>query len=141
MNQATPAVTTSLQLWHDMIAKGDLSRLHEIVENDAVFRSPMAFKPYAGGMAVIMILTTVSKVFQEFRYERTFVSEDGLNLTLEFSAKVGDKTLKGVDLIRFNANGKITEFEVMVRPMSALQALGGEMAARLAAFMPPSPST
>ncbi|MBX9899247.1 MAG: nuclear transport factor 2 family protein [Burkholderiaceae bacterium] len=141
MNQATPAVKTSLQLWHDMIATGDLSRLHEIVENDAVFRSPMAFKPYAGDMAVIMILTTVSKVFQEFRYERTFVSEDGLNLTLEFSAKVGDKSLKGVDLIRFNANGKIIEFEVMVRPMSALQALGGEMAARLAAFMPTSSSS
>ena len=34
------------------------------------------------------------------------------------------KELKGIDLIRFDEDGKIVDFEVMVRPMSGLQALG-----------------
>ena len=54
---------------------------------------------------------------------------------LEFSAKVNGKDLKGIDLVQFDANGKITEFEVMVRPLSGLQALGDEMSQRVAPFM------
>ena len=52
------------------------------------------------------------------------------------SIKVGDKALKGIDLIQFDAQGLIVDFEVMVRPMSGLQALGAEMGQRLAAFLP-----
>jgi hypothetical protein len=55
---------------------------------------------------------------------------------LEFSARVGDKKLKGVDLIAFDAHGKIIDFEVMVRPINSLQALGAEMGARLAVALP-----
>jgi len=55
---------------------------------------------------------------------------------LEFSARVGDKQLKGIDLVRFNEQGQITEFEVMVRPLSGLQALGTEMGARLGDKLP-----
>ena len=51
---------------------------------------------------------------------------------LEFSARVGDRQLKGIDMIRFDEAGLITDFEVMVRPMSGLQALGEEMGRRLA---------
>ena len=50
---------------------------------------------------------------------------------LEFSARVGDKTLKGIDMIRFDADGRMIEFEVMVRPATGLQALGAEMARRM----------
>ena len=75
-------------------------------------------------------------VFRDFKYQRQFASADGYSVVLEFSARVGDKQLKGVDLIEFDANGKIVEFEVMVRPLSGLQALGAEMGQRLAAFLP-----
>jgi len=64
------------------------------------------------------------------------VSEDGQSVVLEFSARVGDRGLKGIDLIAFDADGLITDFEVMVRPLNGLQALGAEMGARLAAFLP-----
>ncbi len=76
------------------------------------------------------------QVFKDFTYHRTLVSDDGLNVVLEFSATVGDKQLKGIDMIRFDEDGKIVDFEVMVRPMSGLQALGAEMGARLAAYLP-----
>jgi hypothetical protein len=38
-------------------------------------------------------------------------------------------------MIRFNELGKIVEFEVMVRPLSGLQALGTEMGSRLGAYL------
>jgi hypothetical protein len=59
-----------------------------------------------------------------------------LSVVLEFSAAVGDKSLKGIDMIRFDEEGKIVDFEVMIRPFNALQALGAEMGARLAASLP-----
>jgi 2,4-dienoyl-CoA reductase (NADPH2) len=129
------AVAASLQHWHSMVDSGDLSELGQILHPKVVFHSPMAHTPYPSAMVVGLILTTVSKVFEDFTYHREFVSADGLSVTLEFSARVGDKQLKGVDLIRFDAEGKIVEFEVMARPMSALQALGDEMGKRLAPYL------
>jgi hypothetical protein len=126
----------SLAKWHDMIASRDLTRLPDILAEDAVFRSPMAWKPYASAPAVHLILTTVAQVFTAFEYHRQFATADGWSAVLEFSAKVGDKSLKGVDLIRFDEAGRIVEFEVMVRPFNGLQALGAEMGQRLAAFLP-----
>ena len=107
-----------------------------MVRADAVFRSPMAHQPYASAQAVVLILNTVMGVFENFEYHRELASEDGLNVVLEFSATVGGKQLKGIDLIQFDADGQIVEFEVMVRPMSGLQALGQEMGARLAQTLP-----
>jgi len=126
-----PAAAHSLEQWSAMVASGDFSALASIVHPEAVFRSPVAHSAYAGAPALILAITTVSKVFEDFAYCRDFTSEDGLNVVLEFSARVGGKTLKGVDLIRFGADGLIAEFEVMIRPLSGLQALAAEMAARL----------
>ncbi len=119
-----------------MVAAGDLAQLAPLLHPQALFRSPMAFKPYASAQAVALILTTVFGVFKNFTYHREFASEDGFSVTLEFSAAVGDKQLKGVDIIRFDESGKIVEFEVMVRPFSGLQALGEEMGKRLGHLLP-----
>ena len=62
-------------------------------------------------------------------------SADGLNVVLEFTAQVNGKDLKGIDMVQFDAEGKIVDFEVMVRPLSGLQALGEEMGKRLAPYM------
>ena len=107
----------------------------ELLHPQAVFRSPMAHTPYPGAQVVNMILNTVLKVFEDFAYHRELATADGLNVVLEFSAKVGGRELKGIDMIRFDDSGLIVEFEVMVRPMSGLQALGAEMAQRLAPFL------
>jgi SnoaL-like domain len=126
----------SLAKWHDMVARQDMSALSEIVHADATFRSPIAFKPYQSAQAVTLIISTVMNVFEDFAYHRELVSEDGLSVVLEFSARVGERSLKGIDLIAFDQDGLITDFEVMVRPLNALQALGAEMGARLAAVLP-----
>lgn len=131
-----PAVAQSLALWHQMVATKDFSRLTSIVHPQAVFRSPIANSPYAPAQALMLVLTTVIQVFENFTYHRQFASDDGLNVVLEFSAQVDGKNLKGIDMVRFNADGQIEEFEVMVRPLNALQALGAQMAARLSDKMP-----
>ncbi len=94
----------------------------------------MAHTPYEGAATVNLILNTVLQVFEDFRYHRELASAKGADVVLEFSARVGDRELKGIDMIRFDDEGKIVEFEVMIRPMSGLQALGDEMKRRLAAY-------
>lgn len=134
--QLHPAVQKSLEKWHEMVASRDLGELAAIVHPDAVFRSPMAHSPYGPAAALLLALQTVVQVFEDFQYHRQLASADGLNLVLEFSARVKDKQLKGIDLIRFDEQGRILDFEVMVRPFSGLQALGAEMGARLAKQLP-----
>ena len=131
----TPAAAASLKQWYTMAAQGDLSELGGILHPKAVFRSPMAHTPYPGAQVVQFILGTVIKVFEDFVYHRELVSADGLSVMLEFSVKVNGKDLKGIDLVQFDADGKIVDFEVMVRPLSGLQALGEEMGKRVAPFM------
>lgn len=135
-NAPLPAVAATLERWHTMLSAGDLSALPTIVHPQACFRSPMAHKPYEGARAVVFILQTVFGVFADFRYHRTLYSEDGTSVVLEFSARVGDRQLKGIDLIRFDDAGLIVDFEVMVRPMSGLQALGEEMGRRVGQVLP-----
>lgn len=131
-----PAVAESLRAWHDMVANVDLAALEKIVHPDATFRSPMSINPYSPAPALILALSTVITVFEDFTYHRQFASADGLNIVLEFSAKVGDKTVKGIDMIQFDEDGLITDFEVMIRPLNGLQALGAAMAERIGEAMP-----
>lgn len=131
-----PAAAATLNKWHDMVAAKDLSNLPTLLATDAQFRSPAVFKPYVGAPVVSLILNTVLQVFQEFTYHRQFSTSDGSSVVLEFTALVEGKEIHGIDMIRFNEAGQITDFEVMIRPMSALQTLAAEMGVRLATFMP-----
>ena len=133
------ALTTtqaSVQRWHEMLQTADMSILNELLAEDVVFRSPVAYQPYPGKQVVSFILTNVIQIFENFTYHREFYSEDGLNVVLEFSANVGEKKLKGIDMIQFNEQGQIIDFEVMLRPKSGLEALAVQMGQRMAAFMP-----
>lgn len=131
-----PKVVESLEKWHDVVADKDMTTLLGILHPDAVFRSPMAFKGYESAVAVVLVLSNVIEVFDDFTYHRVFAGADGQSAVLEFSAKVGDKSVKGIDMIQFDADGLITDFEVMVRPYNGLQALGAAMAERLGHLLP-----
>lgn len=130
-----PSTQHALQRWHQLVAQRDLYILDELLADDVVFRSPIAFTPYPGKVVVSFILTSVIGIFENFTYQREFVSADGLNVVLEFSAEIGDKKLKGIDMIRFNEQGKIVDFEVMIRPKSALEALAAQMGPKMMAFL------
>lgn len=124
----------SISRWHEMLESRDMSILNELLAEEVVFRSPVAFQPYPGKQVVFFILTNVIQVFENFTYHREFISEDGNNVVLEFSANVGDKKLKGVDMIQFNEEGQMIDFEVMIRPKSGLEALAVQMGQRMQLF-------
>jgi hypothetical protein len=125
-----PRAEQTLQRWHRLVAAGDLADVAALLAPDAVFRSPVAHTPYEGTALVTAFLQQALQAFTDFRYHRTFYAENH-SVVLEFSARVGDKALKGIDMIRFDADGRMVDFEVMVRPASGLQALGAEMARRM----------
>src|SRR2546429_7176640 len=93
----------------------DFSAVEELFSEDVVFRSPVVFKPYEGREALGMLLGAVAQVFEDFRY--TDQIETGDLATLLFEARVGDRELNGVDILRFGSDGTVTEMMVMVRPM------------------------
>jgi len=124
------AAQKSLAKWYAMIEKDDLSELASIVAEKAIFRSPIAYPPYPTRDVVCLVLRTAASVFEDFVYHRAFVAGPN-DVVLEFSARIGYKKLKGVDIIRFDEAGKIAEFEVMARPANALMALGAAMGARI----------
>src|SRR5512133_2186579 len=108
----------------------DFSAIDELFAEDATFRSAVVFKPYEGREAIAVLLGAVIQVFEGFRYVDQV--EMGDTAVLVFKARVGDRDLDGVDILRFDGDGRIAELMVMVRPMSAVTALAESMAARLA---------
>jgi hypothetical protein len=125
-----PAVLQTLTGWHRFVETKREDVLRPLFAETTVFRSPFVHLPIPGRDASMLILTTVVSIFENFRYHRTFVAGSH-DAALEFSANIGELDLKGIDLVKFNAAGEIIEFEVMIRPMRALQALSTQMSARI----------
>lgn len=124
---SSPEVRESMEAWHRMVANLDLSDVAALMAPDAVFRSPAYWKPYRGAPKVAHILQVAMSIFEDFEYHREFVTSDGLDVVLEFSARIGDLDLKGIDMIGFNVDGLIERFEVMLRPMKSLHELADRM--------------
>ena len=99
---------------------------------DAVLHSPITFKPFEGRDAIRGLLSILLEIFDAFDYTDQLEGEDGTR-GLVFRARVGDLAVEGIDIIRFDADGTIRDFTVMVRPRSAAEALLAEVASRLAA--------
>lgn len=129
--QLAPAVQHTLAGWHGFVASGgDESLLQPLLADDIVFRSPYVLGPMPGRSMAHLVLTTVVQIFENFRYHRSFASGSH-DVCLEFSGNIGKWQFRGVDLIRFNEAGEMAEFEVMIRPFKALEALGDAMNGRI----------
>ncbi len=126
MNEAH---SKTYQVWHDFIETPDAEKLALILHDDVKFHSPFVWKPKEGRRMTTAILLTVTEIFADFRYVREIKND--FHWALEFEAKVGEFSLRGVDLIELDADGKIIDFEVMIRPANALNALGAEMGRQL----------
>lgn len=127
----------NLARWHAYMDGGsDPAVLAGMLANDAVFHSPVVHTPQAGKAKVMAYLGAASHVFGTgtFRYVRELV--DGREMMLEFVAEIDGITINGVDIIRFDADGQITDFKVMVRPLKAMNKIWEMMAAQLARATP-----
>jgi SnoaL-like domain len=122
-----------LAAWHAYIDSDDAAILSDLLADDAVFHSPVVHTPQVGKPVVMKYLLSAAKVLngEGFAYVRELV--DGDNVMLEFVSEVDGIKINGIDLIRFDIDGKIVDFKVMVRPLKAINKLWEMMAAQLQA--------
>ncbi len=118
-----------LTKWHTFVVENDAQMLEEALADTVVFHSPFIWRPIQGKAEAMRYLKSAVRVLGDFTYHRQFVSDD--SVTLEFSARVGALQVKGVDLLQFDLEGRIIDFEVMVRPANGLQALAAAMVEQL----------
>ena len=107
----------------------------ELFAGDAVFRSPVLFKPYHGRDQVVKVLRAAERVLGaggDSHYLHQLEDPVDRVAILEFATVVDGREVEGVDILRFDEEGRITEFKVMIRPASALQLVGAKMAEEFA---------
>jgi ketosteroid isomerase-like protein len=112
------------------VEAGDHAAVEALLAENVVFTSPVAFTPYPGKAMTAAILRGVIRVFEDFRYVREINSADGRDHALVFVARVGDREINGCDFLHMDEDGLIDDFTVMVRPLSAAQALSAAMGAQ-----------
>jgi hypothetical protein len=115
------------------VEAGDIEAAAALLAEDVVFRSPVVFKPYHGREAVAHLLLAVSRVFEDFRYEREIGAPEARDHALVFNARIGERELDGCDFLHTNEDGLIDDLCVMVRPLSGVLALAEAMKVELEA--------
>ena len=120
-----------LQAWHDALTQRDPRGLADLIADDAVFHSPVVHRPQVGKALVHGYLSAAMSVLgnASFRYVRELA--DNGQACLEFEVEIDGVHVNGVDLIRWDASGRISDFKVMLRPLKAVQLIHEKMAAML----------
>jgi hypothetical protein len=119
--------------WHRLVDARDAAGLDALLAEDAVFHSPVVHTPQVGKAVTKAYLAAALTVFgnDSFRYRREVYGEN--DAVLEFEVDIDGIAVNGVDMIRWNAQGRITEFKVMLRPLKAVNLIHEKMAAMLQA--------
>lgn len=128
---------TTIEHWHKLVQSHDPAGLDELLADDAVFISPVVHTAQRGKAITKAYLSAAFVVFfnPSFRYVREIVgSSDAM---LEFETEIDGIVVNGVDIIKWNAAGKIVEFKVMVRPLKAVTIIHERMGAMLALAQKP----
>ncbi|MFH8727368.1 nuclear transport factor 2 family protein [Streptomyces termitum] len=111
------------------VEKRDEAAVEALLAEDVVFTSPVVFAPYTGRAVTAAILRGALRVFEDFTYVREIADVGGRDHAFVFTATVGGKRIQGCDFLHFDEDGLIDDFTVMVRPLSAAQALAAAMGA------------
>ncbi|MFF4367949.1 nuclear transport factor 2 family protein [Streptomyces sp. NPDC001594] len=121
------------------VEKRDLAALDELFTDDVRLYSPVKFVPFEGKAMVMGLFGVLLRTFEDLRYlgrldgevETTADGEAAPTVVLPFRALVAGRQIHGIDQLQFDAEGRIKEFTVMVRPQSAVHALGQAVLAGL----------
>jgi hypothetical protein len=124
----TPPV---IDAWHALVRSRDMAALRSLLADDVVFHSPVVHTPQRGKAITTQYLAGAMQVLNNasFRYEREIIGPG--DALLEFSTEIDGIQINGIDLIRWNDAGQITDFKVMVRPLKAVNLLHQKMGAML----------
>ena len=86
------------------------------------FRSPAVFAPQTGKALTTLYLSGALAVLgPSLRYVGEW-HDDG-SAVLEFEADLDGTYVQGIDLLRWNSDGRLVSFTVMVRPLRGLEKL------------------
>ena len=123
----------ALETWHRLVRTGDPAGLWDLLAEDAVFHSPVVHTPQRGRQLAFWYLAAAFRVFfnERFRYVREIVGER--DAVLEFETEIDGIVVNGVDMIRWNDEGRIEDFKVMLRPLKAINLIHQKMAQMLGA--------
>jgi hypothetical protein len=112
------------------VEAADAEAIAATLADNVTFRSPVAFHPYEGKPMVAAILRGALRIFEDFHYVRALHGDDGRDHALVFTTRIGDVAVEGCDFLHLDEHGLIDELTVMVRPLSAAQAVAAAMAAQ-----------
>jgi len=127
MTEPPPA----LRAWHAVVAARDAQLLDDLLADNVEFRSPAVFTAQRGKALAAHYLTSAMAVLgPTLRYVGEW--RDEASAVLEFEAELDGVYVHGVDMLRWNAEGRLVGFTVMVRPVRGLQKLIELMARQLA---------
>ncbi|WP_406383543.1 nuclear transport factor 2 family protein [Streptomyces sp. NBC_01618] len=123
------------------VEKGQLAELDGLFTDDIRLYSPVKFTPFEGKPMVLGLFGVLLRTFEDFRYighfegtaETSTDGEEAPSAILLFRATMNGKQIHGIDLLQFDGAGRVKEFTVMVRPQSAVHALGQAVLAGLVA--------
>jgi hypothetical protein len=117
--------------WHRLLEQRNPRELEEFLAEDAVFLSPIMHKPQQGRVLTIGYLAAALQVLgnDSFHYVREIIGPS--DAMLEFETTIDGTLINGVDIIKWNEQGKVVEFKVMLRPLKAINLVHERMAAML----------
>ena len=121
----------TIAVWHQLVKKRDLGGLGAILADEVIFHSPIVHTPQVGKTGTQRYLTAAFGVFfnESFRYVREVIGE--YDAVLEFVVEIDGITVNGVDMIKWNRDGQIVDFKVMLRPLKGINIIHQKMAAML----------
>jgi hypothetical protein len=102
------------------VERKDLPAVGELLAEQIVFHSPVTFHPFIGRQTVTRLLAEVIEVFEDFRFTDELAMDGAHALIFRAGVAGSDRQIEGIDLLRFDADGLIDDFTVMLRPLSAL---------------------
>ena len=121
----------ALRSWHAVVASRDPALLDDLLADDVVFRSPAVFAPQEGkDLTARYLAGAIAVLGPTLRYVGEW--HDQTSAVLEFEAELEGLYVQGVDLLRWNDNGQLISFTVMVRPLRGLEKLVELMRRQLA---------
>ena len=82
-------------------------------------------------LRVLQAAERVLGIGGSFRYVHQLEDPHDRVAVLEFVTEVDGKQVEGIDKLTFDEEGRIAELKVMLRPASAVQAVGARMAQEL----------
>ena len=113
--------------WHEVVNASEMKKLDQLISEDAVFSSPVVFKPLVGKEITKMYLAAAGQSFNMEKFLYTREIHDGMYSVLEFETFIDNISVNGVDMIEWNSDGQIVDFKVMIRPYQAVQKVQEKM--------------